>query len=119
MYMVMCVIDDAGLMPDVLAAWRHAGIRGATVLPSQGMQRHLISQLKIPQRFAFEQQVEGYTEDNYTLLSVVPDEAAIQTCLSAAEKIIGDFTLPHTGIFASWSLGFTKGIGDKQLKKQG
>jgi len=117
MYIVMCVIDDASLLPDVLAEWRRSGIGGATYFQSSGMQRRLTGHLLIPQRFAFERQAEGYEEDHYTLFAVVPDEDSIQTCLHAAERIIGDFSLPDTGIFISWPLGFTKGITDKKRHK--
>ncbi|MHB9033043.1 MAG: hypothetical protein ACYC6L_08345 [Anaerolineae bacterium] len=113
MYMVMCVVDDATLLRDVLASWGQAGIRGATILPSKGMHRQL-ARLKVPQRYVFEQQAEDYSEDHYTIFSVVLDEEAVRTCLTAAEKVVGDFTLPHTGIFTSWPLGITKGITDKQ-----
>jgi len=118
MYMVLCVIDDASLMPEVLAAWRHAGIKGATILPSQGMHRNLTARKVIPQRYAFDQQVDMCPRDHYTLISVVPDEASVQICLQEAEKVIGDFRLPNNGIFTSWPLGLTKGVGDKQSKQE-
>ena len=118
MFMILCVIDDASLMPEVLAAWRHAGIRGATILPSQGMHRNLAARLLIPQRYTFDQQAEECVRDHYTLISVVPDEASVQICLREAEKVVGDFTLPNTGIFASWPLGLCKGASDKQRAKE-
>lgn len=119
MFMVMCVIDDPALLEDVLHEWQRVGINGATILESSGMQRRLACQLLIPQRYAFEGLTESCSEGHYTLLTIVPDEVAVQTSLHAAEKVVGDFSLPHTGIFASWPLGFVKGIMDGQIPEQG
>ena len=116
--MVMCVIDDPALLEDVLAEWQRVGINGATILESSGMQRRLACQLLIPQRHAFTGLTEPCSEGHYTLLTIVPDEAAVQASLLAAEKVVGDFSLPHTGVFASWPLGFAKGIMDRQIPDQ-
>ena len=116
MFMVMCVIDNAALLEDILGQLREAGITGATVVRSTGMQRRLAQQLRIPQRFSFERQAEGYEEERTTLWSIVPDEAAVQTCLKAIESVIGDLTEPNTGIFVSWPIGYSKGITDKKRR---
>jgi nitrogen regulatory protein P-II 1 len=118
MYMVMCVIDDPSLLEDVLVAWQQIGVTGATILESTGMQRRLGCQLLIPQRYAFEGLTESCSEGHNTLFSIVPDEATAQASLLAAEKVTGDFTLPHTGVFASWPLAFVKGTMDEQNSDQ-
>lgn len=119
MFMVMCVIDDPALLEDVLAEWQRIGVNGATILESSGMQHRLVCQLLIPQRHAFEGLTEPRSKWHYTLLSIVPDETAVQVILHATEKVVGDFSLPHTGVFASWPLGFVKGILDGQIPDEG
>lgn len=119
MFMVMCVINDPSLLEDVLVAWQRIGINGATILESSGMQRRLACQLLIPQRYAFEGLTESCSESHNTLFSIVPDELTVQASLLATEKVVGDFSLPHTGVFASWPLAFVKGTLDEYSAEQG
>ncbi|MHB1357063.1 MAG: hypothetical protein ACYCZF_13930 [Anaerolineae bacterium] len=114
MLMVMCVIDNPALLEEVLAEWRNVGVTGATVLTSSGMQRRLSCQLLIPHRYAFEGLTESCSEGHYTLLSIVPDETTANACLLAAEKVVGDFSQPQTGVFTYWPLSFVKGIKEKK-----
>jgi hypothetical protein len=40
----------------------------------------------------------------------VPDQAAVNNCLAATEKVVGDLNEPHTGVFTYWLLSNVKGI---------
>ena len=53
--------------------------------------------------------LEAIEEGHYTLFAVVADEDAVQTCLDAAESVVGDLIEPHSGVYASWELSTAKG----------
>lgn len=115
MYMVMFVLDDPAQLDRLLEAWRQAGIPGATIIESTGIHRR--QRQMIPMRYLF--QTTGPREEgHYTVLAIVESEQVVQACLDATERVVGDLNQPHTGVFASWSLGVVKGL-PKDSAEQG
>lgn len=105
MYMIFLVLDNPDQLEAVLKAWDQAGVRGATIIESTGINRHL--QRLIPLRYVFQSSGE---EGHLTLLAIVATQAAVESCLHATETVTGDLDGPHTGIFASWPLMRVKGL---------
>lgn len=113
MYMIMLVLDDPNQLDGVLEAWQGAGIRGATIVESTGIQR--LRRKNIPMRYLF--QTSGAVEEGHlTLLVIVDSEQLVQDCLQATEKIVGDLDEPNTGVFAAWPLAFVRGVPPRPLE---
>lgn len=106
MHMVFMVLNNPNLLNDMLGAWEKAGIRGITILESTGL--HRTRRKFIPMRYASSLSI--LEEGNVTLLAIVENEADVQACLTASERVVGDFSKPNTGIFASWKLDTVKGM---------
>ena len=111
MYAVFFVLDNPDLLDDVLDAWYAAGIGGVTIFESTGFHRR--RRQHIPMRYLFGGG-ESEEQGNLTLLAIVPDEAAVQTCLDKAENIVGDLKQSNTGVFTAWPLSTVKGIHKSQ-----
>ena len=110
MFMVMCVVDDPAKLDAVLDAWKKAGTGGVTVIESTGFHR-LRTIPAVPMRYTF-----GPTRSergNYSLFSVVENEAMIQLCLEATESVLGSLSNPNTGIFTAWPLTVAAGVSGK------
>lgn len=109
MYMIFFVLDDPDQLFPVLDAWEKAGIPGATIIESTGLQR--VKHKFVPMRFS----VPFYTDEvcHQTLMAMVENEALVQAALEASESVVGDLNNGRTGVFAAWPLSFTKGL-DKQ-----
>ena len=107
MYAVFFVLDNPDLLDDVLDAWYAAGIGGVTIFESAGFHRR--QHQHIAMRYLFGGG-ESEEQGNLTLLAIVPDETAVQTCLTRAESIVGDLNQPNTGVFTAWPLNTVKGI---------
>ncbi|MEA4812307.1 MAG: hypothetical protein VB108_07030 [Anaerolineaceae bacterium] len=110
MYMIFFVLDDPDLLMPVLDAWEKAGIRGATIIESTGLQR--IKHKFVPMRFS----APFYTDEvsHQTLMAMVKDENLIQAALEASESVVGDLNQGRTGVFAAWPLSFTKGLNKEK-----
>lgn len=106
MFMIFFVLDDPDQLFPVLDAWEKAGIPGATIIESTGLQR--VKHKFVPMRFA----VPFYTDEvsHQTLMAIVENEVLIQAALEAAESIVGDLNDGRTGVFAAWPLTITKGL---------
>lgn len=110
MFMIMFVLNDAGKLDKILESWDEAGIRGVTIIESTGFHRRKIQRSKLHLTFLMEPITVGGENGNYTLFTAVQDEATIQQCLVATEKIVGDLNNPNTGAFMVWPLSQTKGV---------
>jgi hypothetical protein len=115
MYAVFFVLDNSDLLDDVLDAWYAAGIGGVTIFESTGFHRR--QHQHIAMRYLFGGG-ESEEQGNITLLAIVPDETAVQTCLTQAENIVGDLGLPDTGVFTAWPLSTVKGIHKPPLPSE-
>jgi nitrogen regulatory protein P-II 1 len=112
MFMIFFVLDDPDQLMPVLDAWEKAGIRGATIIESTGLQR--VKHKFVPMRFA----VPFYTDEvsHQTLMAMVKDEELIQAALAASESIVGDLNNGRTGVFVAWPLSFTKGLQKQKME---
>lgn len=113
MKMVMFVLDDPNLLDDVLDAWHNIGVNGVTIIESTGLHRRRAKRGIIGARysFGFQRLAEGKSyEGHYTLYTAVPDDAAVEKCLTAAEAVVGNLDDPNTGMLASWDLSHSKGV---------
>lgn len=105
--MIMLVLDNPEQLEKVLEAWENAGIRGATIVESTGIQR--LRRKNLPMRYLF--QTPGLREEGHlTLFVIVESEQMVQECLRATESIVTDLDEPNTGVFAAWPLAFVRGV---------
>jgi nitrogen regulatory protein PII len=107
MYMIFFVLDNPDRLDEVLDGWEKAGIQGVTIVESTGI--HRLRHPKTPMRYVY-QQSSVVEEGHYTLMAIVTDQVAVQACLQATENLIGDLSLPDTGVFAAWPLITVKGV---------
>lgn len=114
MFMIMLVLDDPTKLEAVLAAWEEAGIRGATIVESTGIQR--LKQKQIPMRYVFS--APGFTEQGHlTLFVIVPTRKLVNDCLRATQEIVTDLDGPNTGVFAAWPLAAVRGVPARKARR--
>lgn len=111
MYMVMLVLDNPDQLDDVLTALQDAGIQGVTISDSTGAHRRQLKRIGRRYLMTFGlptdyQEKEGH----YTLFTIVPDSAMLETYVQAVETVIGDLDEPHTGVVAAWPISYVKGV---------
>ena len=120
MYMVLFVLDDPNLLDTVLEAWETVGVSGVTIVQSSGINRRRRARMVGSTVMAGINRLLSSDEENhYTLLAVVTDEAIAESCLAAAEGVVGNLDEPNTGVFAGWPLTIAKGMPATFGKNEG
>jgi nitrogen regulatory protein PII len=114
--MVWFVLHDAGLLPDVLSAWKDSGVQGITILPSTGLRRLEESNAlrdDIPLIPSLEDLLGDEETLNRTLFSIVDNDEMVTKVVKAAEAIVGDLDKPNTGILCVFPISKVYGLNRK------
>ncbi|MCC7129638.1 MAG: hypothetical protein IT297_04490 [Anaerolineae bacterium] len=120
MYMVMMVLDDPNRLDEMLDAWETVGVSGVTIIESTGINRRRRQRLAGSVLMAgFNRLISSSDESHFTLFVIVPDESLVQACLEAAEKVVGDFDQPNTGVLAAWPVSYVKGVPPAAITPRG
>lgn len=109
--MIMLVLDKPDQLDDVLTALQDAGIHGVTISDSTGAHRRQVKRVGRRYLMTFGlptdyQEKEGH----YTLFTIVPEEAMIETYVQAVESVTGNLDEPHTGVVSAWPITYIKGV---------
>lgn len=112
MLLLWLVLDDPGLLNDVLEAWTDAGARGITILESTGVHRvrSKVSDQDAPFLLGFSRLLRTDQVGHNTLFTVVPGMEIVERLVAATEGIVGDLSQPNTGVLfampvaAAWGL---------------
>ncbi|MER2599226.1 MAG: hypothetical protein ABTQ73_06875 [Caldilineales bacterium] len=111
-YFVWLVLDDPSLSDALLDAWEAAGVRGVTILESSGIGRYRRKSLRddMPLMPSLRNLLRGEETHHRTFFSLVEDEAQVERLAEVAQAVIGDFSLPHTGIFIALPVSHAYGL---------
>lgn len=96
-YLLLVILDDLKVLPDLLRAWREAGVPGATILESVGAYR-AHTWLERVGLGALERLFEAEEIRRRTLLTAIDDEALLARAVAEAEQAVGGFERPNSGV---------------------
>lgn len=92
------ILNKTEKLNDVLEAYVKVGIKGATVVDSQGMGSAL-SESNLPMFGGFLRTVlDNNRPFNKVVFSVVKDEEVLNDAIAAVEDILGDMSKPGVGL---------------------
>ncbi len=113
MYMVMFVLHDSAHLDDVVLAWQDIGVTGITLVESTGAyRRQMLTHLGARHLFSLPRMVDA-GQASHTLFTIVPDQAVVEQCVAAAERVVGSLDNPNTGVLAAWELDVVRGVPDR------
>lgn len=110
-HLLIVILDDLHVLPDLLKAWREAGVPGVTILQSAGGYRTetWLARMGLG---ALERLFEAEEVRRRTVLALVDDEEVLARAIAEAERVVGGFDRPHSGLLmvlpVSQALGLKK-----------
>lgn len=110
--LLMVIVDDLKALPKLLSAWRKAGVPGVTIVPSAGAYRTAtwLSRVGLG---ALDRLFEVDEVRQRMLLTAIEDDDLLQVAIAEAERVIGDFSQPNTGLLVVIPLMQVKGLQKK------
>ncbi len=118
--LLVLVLGDVQKFPEILSGWEQAGVPGVTVLDSTGS-RHLLergSRDDLPLMPSLRSLVTGDEVNSRTLFTVIEDDAVLERAVAAAQKVVGDFMRPDTGILFVVPVSRTWGVPKARKKSK-
>lgn len=110
-HMLLVILDDLKVLPDLLDRWREIGVSGTTILSSLGGYR-ASSWLE---RVGLGMLGQGFEADELnqrTLISIIEDDDLLERAIAETEQIVGGFDRPDSG--ALFVLPVTRTLGLKK-----
>jgi len=99
MHLLILVLEQNQLLPEILEKLYESGVTGTTVLNSVGMAR-LLEQYgrKTPVGKVVKEKLRKGNYTNKTLFTVIRSEDIMDRAIDAISEVVGDLEKPDTGI---------------------
>lgn len=103
MYFILFVLHDITKVKDLLEAWEHAGVKGATLLFSTGLGR-IRQNYGLMEDFPLFPSMNTIIDEleemdlNRTIFSVVESDEIVKKVLLKTQEVVGDLSKPNSGI---------------------
>ena len=99
MFLIVLVVNDPYHCKDLLKSWKEAGVPGATIVESLGLQRALKGTIRddLPLLPTIANIETGDETRNRTIFSVVPDQDTVNEVRKATEAFLGPLEKDNTG----------------------
>lgn len=111
MNILFLVLNKTEYLDDILDAFIEVGIKGATILDSQGMGSALADGYQdIPFFGTLRTWLDDARPYNKTIFTVVEDEEVLRAAIEAVENILGDMTKPGVGLMFTLPVGSIHGM---------
>lgn len=114
-HLMIVILDDLKRMPALLQAWHTIGLPGATILESAGAYRATtwLSRVGLG---AVDRLFEAEEVRRRTLMVAVEDDALLEQAIAEAERVVGGFDRPNSGLLLVLPVGQVRGMHKVQPK---
>jgi CBS domain-containing protein len=114
-HLLTVILDDLERMPALLQAWQAIGLPGVTILESAGAYR-TTTWLGRVGLGALDRLFEAEEVRRRTLLVAVDDDALLEQAIAEAERVVGGFDRPDSGLLLVLPVAQVRGLHKVQPK---
>ena len=107
--LLVVILHNANLLPDLLKAWRKINVPGSTILLSAGsyMAEHLVKRSGLSSLLSvFDQNIL----QQRLLLSIIDDPETLELAIAEADRVVKGFDSPNSGILFTMPVGQILGL---------
>lgn len=108
-HLLIVILDDLARLPALLQAWQSIGLPGATILESAGAYR-TTTWLRRVGLGALNRLFEAEEVRRRTLLVAVEDAALLEQAIAEAERVVGGFDRPASGLLLVLPVAQVRGL---------
>ncbi len=116
MHVLFIILNKTEFLDDILTKFVKIGIKGATILDSQGMGSALVNNENIPIFGALRNFLDSSRPYNKTIFTVLNDEELVEKAMQAVVDIVGDFRTPGVGLMFTLPIGKIYGLPKSNIE---
>lgn len=115
--LLMIILNDPKHLPEILQTWRDVGVPGTTILNSAGghRTRNLFSRIGLT---ALDNLFDRQEVAGKTLLATFEDEELMEEAIGEAERIVGGFDRPDSGLLMVLPVSQALGVFKEKPKEE-
>lgn len=111
MNILFLVLNKTEYLDEILDAFVDIGVRGATILDSQGMGSALANGTRNEPFFgALRSLLDNARPYNKTIFTVIEDDELLKEAIEAVQNILGDMSKPGVGLMFTLPVGSIHGM---------
>ncbi|WP_249168575.1 hypothetical protein [Alkaliphilus sp. B6464] len=112
MHILFLVLNETEYLDDILSAFVEVGVKGATILDSQGMASAIASNVnrQIPLFGSLKSFLDSSRPYNKTVFTVVESQELLDKAINAINGVIGDICKPGIGLMFTVPVGNVYGL---------
>ncbi len=114
-YLLIVILDDLRLMPELLRVWKSIGVPGATILASAGAHR-TNTWLSRAGLGAIDRLFETDEVRRRTFLVAIEGDELLAQAIAEAERVVGGFDRPDSGLLLVLPMAEVRGLHKVQPK---
>ena len=113
MNILFLVLNETEYLDEILDGFVDVGVKGATILDSQGMGSALTNGGKeIPFFGALRNLLDDAKPYNKTIFTVIEDDEILDKAVKAVKEVLGDMAKPGVGLMFTLPVGKIYGLKD-------
>lgn len=113
MNILFLVLNEVEYLDDILDVFVDVGVKGATILDSQGMGSALANGGKdVPFFGSLRNLIDDARPYNKTIFTVIEDDELLEDAVKAVKDILGDMKKPGVGLMFTLPVGKIYGMRD-------
>lgn len=118
MNVLFIVLNKTEYLDDILDAFVDIGVRGATIIDSQGMGSALVDSSSVNEPFfgALRNLMDNSRPYNKTIFTVIKDDKILDEAVKTVKEIVQDIYEPGVGMMFALPLGNVYGMDRKEDK---
>lgn len=112
MNVLFIVLNETEFLDDILDSFIEIGVRGATILDSQGMGSAITNSGRGHDPFfgVIRSFIDNARPYNKTIFTVIEDEKILEEAVSVVKRIVGDINKPGVGLMFTVPVGKIYGM---------
>ena len=114
-HLLMVILDDLSCLPHLLQAWREIGVPGTTIVESVGARRGE-TWLSKAGLTGLDRLFDAKELRRRTLWAVIEEDKILAQAVAEAERAVGGFDRPESGLLLVLPVSQTKGLRKVQQK---
>lgn len=110
MQLIYVIIKHVNLTDQLMVELANAGVKGATVIDSEGMAKYLYKSENVQTLDILKQILnKENANESKTIIMAVNDDM-VETVKSTVKSVVGDFNVPNAGVMFGVPITFSEGI---------